>query len=463
MCNKCGSNKPTPVCGCNKPKLYGCTTKVDAKCVNYSGGNLTPLGVVGGDNLEDILKIINELFRDLLVKLEDNFIGENVGHGSEIFKGLGIDGRYEFRTIEGGVGIIVEQKGDVVEIKADPEFFNTNFKTFLNDSWFRNHFKTLIKQDWFVEYLQTLTQQSWFENQIRYWIQQEWFRDYIEMLLKESWFKRVLSELLRQQWFVEVLKEVLNQPWFIDLICLLLRQPWFEDLLKEILDKEWFRTFVKSIIGKIKTGDINIELLKAALEEEWFLELLKRLIKRPWFVDYLKTLFNEQWFVDIIRSILNQPWFLELIKSLIKQPWFISYLFEIFNGDEFRRFFATYITKLITDGLVDICALVQKCKTDTPPPVNTAPYAAGDIEYNVSNRGVKVANLADFDRVYRDDEGDAYTAIRITGGDLTNLVLDSNPVTVGQVIPKNKVSSITFTGRDTDQVYRQEVIFDWVQ
>ena len=212
-CNKC--NKSSYQCGCEKPvQLCGCSTKVDAKCVIYDACALTPLGVIKGDNLEEIIKMINDMFSDVYVAIDNAFVGLNVGLGSEIYKGQNENGVEEFRTLEKGNGILLIQKGNTIEIKVDTVWLNSYLQDFMNESWFINHFQTLIKQQWFKDYLQTIFLEPWFGNLIQYWIKQDWFTTYLNQLLQQQWFINLLNTLLQQQWFINLLYNLFSTPTF---------------------------------------------------------------------------------------------------------------------------------------------------------------------------------------------------------------------------------------------------------
>ena len=226
MCNKCGNNKPVGQCGCEEPvKFCGCSTKLDSKCVIYDACSLTPLGVIRGDNLEEIIKMINDMFSDVYVAIDNAFVGLNVGLGSEIYKGQNENGVEEFRTLEKGNGILLIQKDNTIEIKVDTVWLDSYLQDFMNESWFINHFQTLIKQQWFKDYLQTIFLEPWFGNLIQYWIKQDWFTTYLNQLLQQQWFINLLTQLLQQQWFINLLQTIFNQPSF---------QQFFANYIKNI-------------------------------------------------------------------------------------------------------------------------------------------------------------------------------------------------------------------------------------
>lgn len=338
MCNKCGSPKPIEHCGCEPVKFCGCSTKVDSKCVIYDACSLTPLGVIKGDNLEEIIKMINDMFSDVYIAIDNAFVGMNVGLGSEIYKGQNENGIEEFRTLEKGTGILLIQKDNTIEIKVDTIWLNSYLQEFMNESWFINHFQTLIKQQWFKDYLQTIFLEPWFGNLIQYWIKQDWF------------------------------------------------------------------------------------------------------------TTYLNQLFQQQWFINLLNTLLQQQWFINL-------------LYNLFSTPTFQQFFANYIKNLFITGQIDICSLIANCNgtpTDTPPVMN------GNIVYNVPNRAVNFPiSESDFQSKYYDANGDTFTSIKITGGNLTNLTKTINgittPLAINDVISVSNIGNIKFNGINQDPSYTQTV------
>lgn len=413
-CTKCA--KKIEYCGCKKePKTCGCTVKTDAKCVFYnSDSELIPMGVIKGDNLDGILKVINDMFCDINLRLEQSFIGANVGSGFEIYKGQNLDGIHEFKTLIGGEGIVLTETSNGIEVKGDAMFIDKHLKEFVNDLWFKNHLKTLIKQDWFVDYLQTIMQHSWFGDLLKYWIKQDWFRDYVEQILREPWFTRLLSELTRQQWFIEVLKDLLNQTWFSEILASLLRESWFKDHLKSLFSQRWFKDIINAIIREY--GDVgNVDK-------------------------------------NSIRPI---------VQELLREDWFIALLKDIFGARAFRVFVADYIKGLVDDGLLDICALIAKCTPVTPPtpkPVNQPPRMT-DVSFNVPNRAINFAVTGGVvTSKYSDPENDPMESLKIVGGDVTNITkANGTPLQIGDIIPVSEIGGLKFNGRDVDNGYTQIV------
>lgn len=114
MCNDCGEIKN------NK---CGCRTKVDLKCTFYDGSTLEPLHILNGMTGEEIVVIINNYLKDLILELEpEPTILQNVGTGAELYKGFTEDRRHEIKTLLEGEGITLTETDNSIEIKVSQEF-----------------------------------------------------------------------------------------------------------------------------------------------------------------------------------------------------------------------------------------------------------------------------------------------------------------------------------------------------
>lgn len=117
MCNDCGEIKN------NK---CGCGTKVDLKCTFYDGSTLEPLHILNGMNGEEIVVIINNYLKDLILELEpEPTILQNVGTGAELYKGFSLGRRHEIKTLLEGEGIILTETDNSIEIKVSQEFIES--------------------------------------------------------------------------------------------------------------------------------------------------------------------------------------------------------------------------------------------------------------------------------------------------------------------------------------------------
>ena len=133
-CNKCNEVKIVG-CGCQKPTNCGCGKKVDLKCTVYTGVTLEPLHIADGMNGEQIIKIINDYLKDLIIDLDiEPTILQNVGSGFELYKGFSGDRRHEIRTLLKGDGIIIEEVNEnELLLKVDKTFIENNTKITINN------------------------------------------------------------------------------------------------------------------------------------------------------------------------------------------------------------------------------------------------------------------------------------------------------------------------------------------
>lgn len=113
MCNDCNEIKNN----------CGCKSKVDLKCTFYDGSTLEPLHILNGMTGEEIVVIINNYLKDLILDLEpEPVVLQNVGTGAELYKGFSEERRHEIKTILEGEGIILTETDNSIEIKVSQEF-----------------------------------------------------------------------------------------------------------------------------------------------------------------------------------------------------------------------------------------------------------------------------------------------------------------------------------------------------
>ena len=144
MCNKCNNTKH---CGCEETNICGCPTKVDLKCLYYDGITLDPLNIIKGMNGEQILQTIHDYIKYYLTCLEETpTVIQSVGNKIEVYKGLSDEYVHEIKSLFNGDGIIIEDKGDYIEIS-------------INTEWFKEHiievFETPLFQTFFINYLRS--------------------------------------------------------------------------------------------------------------------------------------------------------------------------------------------------------------------------------------------------------------------------------------------------------------------
>ena len=117
MCNECNEIKNN----------CGCKSKVDLKCTFYDGSTLEPLHILNGMTGEEIVVIINNYLKDLILDLEpEPVVLKNVGTGAELYKGFSEERRHEIKTILEGEGIILTENENTIEVKVSKEFIENN-------------------------------------------------------------------------------------------------------------------------------------------------------------------------------------------------------------------------------------------------------------------------------------------------------------------------------------------------
>jgi len=101
--------------GCAHYNTSGCEVTVATECVFYQGNRpLDKIGGTYGERLETLLVNINSLFGSVLEQIQDGFIGQNVGGGIEIYKGLNSDDIGEIRTLRSTESIVVTNDADTI-------------------------------------------------------------------------------------------------------------------------------------------------------------------------------------------------------------------------------------------------------------------------------------------------------------------------------------------------------------
>lgn len=118
-----------------------------------------------------------------------------------------------------------------------------------------------------------------------------------------------------------------------------------------------------------------------------------------------------------------------------------------------------WIKNLFTSGQIDICELIKDCPLPEMPPV-----MYGDIAYNLPNRTANFPiSTSDFTSRYYDANGDTFTSIKITGGNLTGLTKTiggvTTPLAMGDVISVANIGNIKFSAPNQDSPYTQTVTY----
>ena len=112
--NKCDCHDP-----CDKNKVCGCSIELDTLCVTYTGNDILPLGITSGQNLTDILNLINDYLQFLLIEIENKSAIENIGGGVEVYSGRNeVTDANQLRTLVSSPTVIVTQIGDTISFEA---------------------------------------------------------------------------------------------------------------------------------------------------------------------------------------------------------------------------------------------------------------------------------------------------------------------------------------------------------
>ena len=126
----------------------------------------------------------------------------------------------------------------------------------------------------------------------------------------------------------------------------------------------------------------------------------------------------------------------------------------VYDGEDYsyKKFnFVKFIDYMLSKNLSTLCQLIRKC--DVPP------FVTGSIVYNVPNRQQNFPlEQFDFEDKYYDANGDAYSGIRIKGGELTGIYKgNGQPLAVNDFIPLNEIGNIKFNAKNQNPAYEQIV------
>lgn len=103
----------------------------------------------------------------------------------------------------------------------------------------------------------------------------------------------------------------------------------------------------------------------------------------------------------------------------------------------------------------DLCDLISGCGTVPIP--NDAPTTA-DLVFNIPNRSTKIFTGTDF--TFNDPDGDAFSAVRVTGN-VVDYKLNDLPYTADDVVTVGDIQlgKFKFVGQDTDLAYQNVAQF----
>ena len=134
MCNNnCNKNNCNCKNQCNncEPVDCGCKIELDTLCVYYTGQGISPLGVKSGQNLTEILELINNYLEFLLDEIEVLSTIKNIGDGAEIYAGRDNATRANtLRTLKSSDSVEVIENEDTISFEVEiPDVDVSNINT----------------------------------------------------------------------------------------------------------------------------------------------------------------------------------------------------------------------------------------------------------------------------------------------------------------------------------------------
>ena len=124
-CNKTNCNCKNQCNNC-EPVDCGCKIELDTLCVYYTGQGISPLGVKSGQNLTDILELINNYLEFLLDELETLSAIKNIGDGAEIYAGRDeVTRQNTLRTLKSSDYINCLQNEKTISLELKPNIISS--------------------------------------------------------------------------------------------------------------------------------------------------------------------------------------------------------------------------------------------------------------------------------------------------------------------------------------------------
>lgn len=111
-----------------------CCNKTDATLVEYTGRCLENIGVAEGHTLDHALKRIDAKIETLSHKVDNDFIGLNLGDGAKVYKDKGQNGSHTFRTLKVGKGIKLTETDDTIVVAVDETLIKELVLGFYNEA-----------------------------------------------------------------------------------------------------------------------------------------------------------------------------------------------------------------------------------------------------------------------------------------------------------------------------------------
>ena len=106
-----------------------CETITNARCVAYNGLYLPTLNIKDGDDLEQVLLILDNIFEGLSLRSQAGVIINNVGAGAELYSGF-ITATHEFRTITSNNNIILTPSAEELNFSISEPWLTSYVSTF---------------------------------------------------------------------------------------------------------------------------------------------------------------------------------------------------------------------------------------------------------------------------------------------------------------------------------------------
>ena len=124
------------------------------------------------------------------------------------------------------------------------------------------------------------------------------------------------------------------------------------------------------------------------------------------------------------------------------------------------------LIKGIESNVISVCDMIDKCINGigdiviTNPNTTDKPPVMQDLTMLVPNRAVDVMfDKQQFLPFFYDENGDVFTKIKITGGNVVGLKLYGLQVVVGQIISLAEIANMSYNARDVDSQYEQVILF----
>lgn len=111
-----------------------CCNKTDATLVEYTGRCLKNIGVTEGHTLDHALKRIDTKVEALVHKVENDFVGLNLGDGAKVYKDKGENGSHFFKTLKVGRGIKITEDDNSIVIGVDEAHIKDLVLGFYNEA-----------------------------------------------------------------------------------------------------------------------------------------------------------------------------------------------------------------------------------------------------------------------------------------------------------------------------------------